>query len=94
MVPAGIAMRAESRDVVVGVVVLAEFLCVWLHEAGGCTFIAPRMILRSPVSMLTTLLWLPFLLIASCCEIEFLAPTQFSIHNAESIELRLQVMLL
>jgi hypothetical protein len=86
------AMRVE-RDVVGGAF-SAEFLCVCLYEAGGCTFIAPRMILRSPVSMLTTLLWLPFLLFTSCCEIEFLAPTQFSIHTAESIELRLQVMLL
>lgn len=36
-------------------------------------------------------LLLSLLLAASCCELEFLSPLQFSIHAAESIELRVQV---
>jgi hypothetical protein len=48
--------------------------------------------MRSPVSRRSTLcLLLPFLVVTSCCEIEFLAPLPFSLHAAESIELRVQV---
>jgi hypothetical protein len=46
------------------------------------------MIIRNPVILL-----LSILLVASCCEVEFLAPLSFSMHASESVELRLEVII-
>ena len=57
-------------------------------------FAAPDLDMRSHGSGRIALrfsLLLSLLLAASCCELEFLSPLQFSIHAAESIELRVQV---
>jgi CBS domain containing-hemolysin-like protein len=51
-------------------------------------------IMRSHVSGLITLTCVfSIVLVTSCCEIGFLAPLSFSMHSAESIELRLEVVL-
>jgi len=50
--------------------------------------------MRSPgagrIALCLSLL-ISFLLAASCCQLEFLSPLPFSIHAADSIELRVQV---
>ncbi len=56
--------------------------------------VTARSIMRSHVSGLITLTFVfSFVLVTSCCEIGFLAPLSFSMHSAESIELRLEVVL-
>jgi hypothetical protein len=55
---------------------------------------AARIIMRSHVSGLITLTFIfSVVLVTSCCEIQFFAPLSFSMHSAESIELRLEVVL-
>jgi hypothetical protein len=53
-----------------------------------CALLSSGMAIRNPAFLL-----LSFLLCASCCEIEFLAPQSFSMHASESVELRLEVVL-